>query len=353
MPLLPLLLLAAFVQDEIPALATQVRDVTVYGSEALVTRAGKAKVARGVTHLEVRGLPNGLRDESVKVKTGAEATVVGVDVLHASGTTAPSRAVEELRAARKAKQRERDENGDRLEVAKQLRAYLDSIRAEAPKVAGQATLSGALDPGKWEGGYGVLAKAYADNAEGARRLLEKLAVLDAELADLDRQLERLQAGATVPTKTVALDLLADAPADADVEVSYLVGDAGWSPTYDLRTSASVADAAVAVYGVVVQRTGEDWKDVALTLSTAKPERGAAPPPLRPMVVAVVMPEGRRGENVRKAERAEEKGRDDEDEKRFGFADKAAPATAAPPLPRDVQVSSSGLATQMRVPRPET
>lgn len=348
-----LLTLAPGLQDELPILPTQVREVTVYGGEALVTRAGRAKLTRGVTRLELRGLPAVLRDDSVKVKTSADAAVVGVDVLPSTGGAAPSKAVEELRAARAAKQRERDELNDRIGVMKEVREYLESIRAEAPKVFGQSVLPGSMDPAKWDSGAAFLSKAMGENAVETRKLTDRIAVVSAELADLDARLEQLQAGLTVPTKIVALDVLADAATETDVEVAYLVGSAGWHPAYDLRTTPAVDSATVSMFGVVTQRTGEDWKDVTLTLSTAKPERGAAPPALQPVVLAVGAQPRARGGLARPTPNERKEADKDlaEDERADAFA-AAAPA-APPPLERDAQVSKSGLSTQMRVPRPET
>ena len=41
------------------------------------------------------------------------------------------------------------------------------------------------------------------------------------------------------------------------------------------------------YGAVSQRTGEDWSDIALTLSTARPHRGAALPDLSPIWISIM------------------------------------------------------------------
>jgi uncharacterized protein (TIGR02231 family) len=58
-----------------------------------------------------------------------------------------------------------------------------------------------------------------------------------------------------------------------------VPNASWSPAYDARVLASERAVALGYFGVVRQNTGEDWPDVALTLSTARPALGGAAPKL--------------------------------------------------------------------------
>jgi uncharacterized protein (TIGR02231 family) len=347
-----------------PAISTTIRDVTVYPTQALVTRVGNVAVQRGVNRVELRGLPAGLRDDSVRVKASGGSNVVGVDVLPLAAPEAPSAAVEDLRKQRQQKQREREALADQAEILKSQRAYLDSIRAEAPKIFGQASLNGAVDPSKWKDAVEFLTQALTHNVDASRKLATDDVKVAAELAALDQRLQQLQSGTLVPTKTIALDLLANDAATAEVELSYLVGNAGWRPSYDLRATETLKSAALLLFAVVTQRTGEDWTDVNLTFSTAKPERGAEIPKPDPMILTVFVPrpsgearlfgaasgeeEFARRDSLKKM-RADAKSAGDD----LHDAEKAGMPAPASPLPVDAEVASSGLATQLRVPRAET
>lgn len=52
--------------------------------------------------------------------------------------------------------------------------------------------------------------------------------------------------------------------------SYLVQNAGWYPLYDARVMSDSKQIELHYFGMLQQSTGEDWNDVALTLSTAEP-----------------------------------------------------------------------------------
>ena len=73
---------------------------------------------------------------------------------------------------------------------------------------------------------------------------------------------------------------------AEVRLNYLVGNCGWSPAYAMRSGADRKQVRVEYNALIHQLTGEDWKDVILTLSTASPALSAAGPGLAPFHVTL-------------------------------------------------------------------
>ena len=80
------------------------------------------------------------------------------------------------------------------------------------------------------------------------------------------------------------------PGKLDLNLSYAVAGAQWTPAYDYA-AARAADRSVDLgyFGVINQTTGEDWNKVKLTLSTARPSLGGGAPALTPWVVDVAVP----------------------------------------------------------------
>lgn len=70
---------------------------------------------------------------------------------------------------------------------------------------------------------------------------------------------------------------------AQVELTYLVGGAGFSMEHEARLSAQGA-VELSSYATLTQRTGEDWKDAQVIVSTAVPRQNATPPELIPLRV---------------------------------------------------------------------
>jgi uncharacterized protein (TIGR02231 family) len=71
-------------------------------------------------------------------------------------------------------------------------------------------------------------------------------------------------------------------------VRYQVANASWLPLYDARlmtgTKAVAPKLQLVRRASIQQRSGESWDDVALTLSTARPNAGTAAPELTPVTV---------------------------------------------------------------------
>jgi uncharacterized protein (TIGR02231 family) len=62
----------------------------------------------------------------------------------------------------------------------------------------------------------------------------------------------------------------------ELTLSAAVDGAGWSPVHDLRLDRAAGTMTLSRGAMAWQDTGEDWADVALTLSTARPSDRAAP-----------------------------------------------------------------------------
>ncbi len=74
-----------------------------------------------------------------------------------------------------------------------------------------------------------------------------------------------------------------------VEITYLIANATWEPRYAIHASGDGSDVTIDYDAIITQRTGENWNDVALTLSTAQPQQSADAPMPRPWYVDVYAP----------------------------------------------------------------
>jgi uncharacterized protein (TIGR02231 family) len=76
----------------------------------------------------------------------------------------------------------------------------------------------------------------------------------------------------------------------ELNLSYIVSNAGWMPIYDLRAKDTKSPIALAYRANVYQNTGIDWKNVKLTLSTANPSQGGSKAELYPQYLSVYEPQ---------------------------------------------------------------
>ncbi len=73
-----------------------------------------------------------------------------------------------------------------------------------------------------------------------------------------------------PVYQIIVSVTSDKPAIGKIEVSYLVSQAGWTPSYDLKAKDLNAPVELSYKASVHQSTGEEWNNVNLTLSSSNP-----------------------------------------------------------------------------------
>ena len=279
------LLLAALCSEQAAAAdlaaASKVDAVTVYRGWARVTRLARVELATGETRLLLQGLPAGLDDDSVRVegKGTARARVGGVSV---ERVTQAELALPEVRAAEgrvEALQGEDRALEDKVAAARARAKFAESLRA-----------SYSEERSKNLAVRGVSAREWADLMTFVEAQLEAAAVdgrraeagrrdLARKLAAARAELEKLQAKRSGTSAQLAVELSAERGGSLELAVSYLVGSAGWRPIWDARLEPESGAVELALLGEVTQRTGEDWTEARLAVSTAEPGRGLSVPVL--------------------------------------------------------------------------
>jgi uncharacterized protein (TIGR02231 family) len=108
---------------------------------------------------------------------------------------------------------------------------------------------------------------------------------------IDREIAQLETDRAQkpPSKLeVRIDLNAAAATRATLRVTYTVRNARWTPLYDARLDTGAKDRKPALELVrraeITQSTGEDWSNVALSVSTVRTARGGSAPELNSLIV---------------------------------------------------------------------
>jgi uncharacterized protein (TIGR02231 family) len=115
--------------------------------------------------------------------------------------------------------------------------------------------------------------------------------VDAQLRTLQQQLDavratRAQLDAAASRSALSAEVLVSCPSGrtAQVELSYMVGGAGWEPAYEARAEEGSDRVELTTFATVHQATGEPWTHAQLALSTSIPRQSATPPELQPLKV---------------------------------------------------------------------
>lgn len=260
--------------------------VTAYADRAMVTRSAHLALDVGEGTVVVRGLPAALDEYSLRVAGSgpAKVRIMGVKIGREHDGRASEAQAEKARRALENAEDERRALADKRDVVAERRRGVQALSEAATRDLAKTLARRRLDPAEAEG---VVSFFYDDLGKSNAQLLK----LDRALRDKDRELEQLRfeyekrrAPRPREEKTAAVSYECSVGGEFDLTLSYVMPNAGWEPTYDLRFDEGQKETEIQYRAAVYQNTGEDWTDVSLKLSTARPQAGAAPPELEPKYV---------------------------------------------------------------------
>ena len=258
---------------------SKISAVTVYTDRAVVTRSAAMEVPAGLTEVVFANLPQALNEQSLQVsgKGTASATILDVSARQTYVDFTPNARVKELE--------------DQLHgFGKQMRGIDDQANGLNAQSVMLDRMETALfapptkdvprpDLTQFTNSLTYLTDQKAKVATARATLDEQREELQNRINTTQAQLSELRGSGGKAFKTVTVRVSAAQAGSLDIALSYTVPGASWAPSYDARVLSAERAVALGYFGVVRQSTGEDWKDVALTLSTARPSLGGAAPVL--------------------------------------------------------------------------
>jgi len=260
---------------------SRVVEVTVYRQAALVTRETRLTLPPGSHRIILSGLPSVADPDSVRVNgTGSAGIEIGgVEVqreFRQPSLTPEYRQVE----------RELDDLNhqmslvnDRRQSIAALREFLGGLKASGGQGSSKDVLTRGFAVESWQKAFDFFSSRL-----DALSLEERS--LDTKQRDLGQRLEvargkqsQMVSQGGIQRWTAAVMVSAPRGGDLALRASYLATGATWQPLYDARLDPATEEVKISWQAQVFQTTGEDWKEVAVTLATTQPSAGIDLPAL--------------------------------------------------------------------------
>jgi uncharacterized protein (TIGR02231 family) len=244
--------------------------VTVYTDRAVVTRTATVD------------LPATLADNSLQAsgRGTATATILDLAARQLFVANTPNERIRALEDDLKTVQRQIRVLDDRAAIVNDQRNFVGRMltaatTAPAPGPGGTSPARPSLD--EWRQLQAYSEEATTKWAKEIQELDKQREELNAGKTAIERQLNELRGAGGRSQKNVTVRVDATGGGNLQLAVSYTVPNASWMPSYDARLRSAARTVELTYFGVVRQNTGEDWTNVALTLSTARPSLGGAAP----------------------------------------------------------------------------
>lgn len=253
---------------------TSVEKVTLFIDGAQVTRTEQVDIPAGNSTLVFTGLSPYLDDKSMQVAAKGRFTVTAVNRLfnHTDSLerSARQQALEQelanIRQQQKKQQAAReviDAESDLLKV----NCSVGNRNAATPLAA-----------------IKELNEYYASRMEELKRRTLELEGQLKTLSEREQQvladLTQLGGRQTAPMSEVEVRIESPAACKGVFTLTYYVRNAGWFPSYDIRSGGLSEPVEISYKANIFQNTREEWKNVALTLSSSNPTTGSIAPQLK-------------------------------------------------------------------------
>jgi uncharacterized protein (TIGR02231 family) len=252
---------------------SKISRVTVFLNQAQVSREIKASVAAGKTDLVISGLTSNLDQRSVQLSGKGNIVILGISHRQnfISEFNMPS-------ALKKLK--------DSLSVYQQW-ISVEQNQKDILNKEEQMLISNQVIGGKNQNLTVAELKAMSDfyrnrltEISTAKMLSDdKIKKYKDRTTILQKQFNEQNDLYKRNTSEIVVSISANAATNVELEMNYLVSNAGWTPAYDLRALNTKSPMQLNYKANVYQNTGEEWNNVKLKLSTGNPALGGVKPEL--------------------------------------------------------------------------
>lgn len=267
----------------------RVTAVTVYQGQALVTREVEIESADGLLEVVVSGLPESVLPGSLFAEPSGDVQVRSVRY-RARPIEADVR--QEVRELDEQIQTVADKLAAVIEertLLNERKAYLDKLKEFTAGTATQELKSGVLNA---ETLKTLTEFMFAERDGIGQRELElakEERAHNQEMELVQRKRQTVAAGSARTAREAVVFINAPAAGAAKLRLSYLVGNASWTPSYNLRATEARDEITMEYNASIQQMSGEDWNDVEMVLSTATPSLIAKAPTLEALTIKLGAP----------------------------------------------------------------
>jgi uncharacterized protein (TIGR02231 family) len=262
----------------------QTKEVLVYLQNAQINATAEVNLVPGMYNIVLEDLSQYLDENSVQIKGDADFTILSV-------VTKKNYLGDEKKDPKLKTLEDSIEvmNGKLFAVKNQI----DALNEELVMIIANKSIQGdnigvsTLELEKMANFYRVrvleIRNKLTENEKKQTKLREKNTALQNQLVQLKNQQTKVFSEITLAIKC-------NTTSKSKIQLSYMVTNAGWAPFYDIKSESLTEPIIILSKANVYQNTGEDWKNVKLSLSTGNPNNNNTKPMLNPYTLILNNPD---------------------------------------------------------------
>ncbi|MBK5279544.1 MAG: DUF4139 domain-containing protein [Bacteroidia bacterium] len=252
---------------------SKIKGVTVFLSNAQVTREVKSRVEPGKTNLIITGLSSQLDPQSIQVSGKGTFVILGTS--HQQNYLSEFNTPKALKTLKDSLDYLRNQ-ASLAQSQKEILNKEEQMLMNNQKIGGTSQNLTVTELKSMADFYrsrlSEIVSSRMKEDDKIKKINERIAKLQLQINSQNELYER-------NTSEIVVNVSADVPTSVDLEVNYIVANAGWQPIYDVRAINTKSPLQLNYKANVYQSTGEEWKNVKLKLSTANPNLSGLKPEL--------------------------------------------------------------------------
>ncbi|WP_419701264.1 mucoidy inhibitor MuiA family protein [Mucilaginibacter sp. NFX135] len=268
--------------DEGQKIASKVQKVTVFLNGAQITRTALVSVSSGTSTLVFGNMSPGMDVQSLQVSAGGEFTILSVkQELDNANDELKQKEIHDLEAQSKA-----------INYKIALKNSLIPVYEEEKNMLGKNQVGGGekngLDVIKLKQALDFQTARLTEIKQKEQDINDQVTALTEELNKINQRIAGIINGRSKITSNVLVTISAKSALQSTFTLNYVVQNASWYPTYDIRAKDVNSPISITYKANVSQQSGEDWKNIKVTLSTGNPTISGNKPELTPNYLSLGM-----------------------------------------------------------------
>jgi|WetSurMetagenome_2_1015567.scaffolds.fasta_scaffold67448_1 uncharacterized protein (TIGR02231 family) len=262
---------------------SKITHITVFSQGAQLSSEAVFSLPAGNTDLVVGGLSPSVDATSIQVTGEGDFMILGVNFRNNYlENPAESAKIADLRSRIDLLAAKIEDEGTAVEVLNEKEAFL---KANYNVSAGKTSLT--TDQMK------AFLDLFSTSMETVKQtILKKTRLIkdyQKEKESLEAQLNLSVTKSKLPTGEIVVSASAVKDVNIKLNLSYVVPNAGWYPSYDIRVNDVDSPASIIYKANVWQNSGIDWDNIKLSLSSSSPMTSGSLPSLVPWYVDFYTP----------------------------------------------------------------
>jgi hypothetical protein len=261
---------------------SKISDVTVYITGAQIKRTADIDINAGKTILKFVDLSPYVDAKSINVKSTGDFTILSVNhYQNFLKQQIKTKTLDELMS-------KKDDLEKKINLEK---TYIDILNEELNfmrRFSAVDANNSIINVSSFKESVTYFTDKVTANKLKQVERNNNIELLSKDLDKVKSQLKLETEKSDIPTGEIFLSIDSKRNVHATFDISYIVKNAGWFPSYDIRVK-SIDDPVTLIYRANIhQNTYEDWNNIKLSLSSADPNEETTFQDLKPYLLSYNM-----------------------------------------------------------------